>query len=1552
MNLLSPLSIRHRAFSLMACLLKGHRRRSAQQYALAQAAEVMESRVVLTTYDALPADFPNQNVSGVFPHVTLATAAGFSGSSPVYTAPSSRQGPIQIFSPNSSAGGQTAGAFGSSNRLRLTFDRGVSDFEIVGYSGPAGSMIVGYFRSDMSLIEKHTISIERLVPGFDSFHRDAADIRYVFAEAININSFSYTLDDTPLPSSLSISATSANRNEGNSGSTPFTFTVTRSGDTSGPTSVSYEVAGGGTNPANAFDFTGATLPSGTVNFAANQTSKTITVNVNGDGLTESNEDFTVTLSNPAGGVTIATETATGTIINDDSSPAATISISVSPASVAENGTANLVYTFRRTGSTASDLSVFFTIDGSAFAPDDYTTRGEQLFESTVGIVRIPAGASSATLTVDPTPDAILEPDETVVLALAESSDYVIGSSSSATGTILADPPIADLRAGFIGLPESAAANTTISIVAGVDNVGTKASGSFDVKFYLSADDEITASDLLLTTVTRNSIAAGDDQNWTQLINLPKSVTEGDYWIGTIVDPTNKVAEADETNNTNAAGPFPVSGPPRPELAVSDFQIPYAFGAANGTISVNAVVDNLGLVSSGNFDVKFYLNVAYVTEGDIIPPDTLITTVTRNSIASKGNQSWTQSLTLPKNLAAGDYVIGMILDPANKILETDESNNLGYSYVTVVPGTPRPDLVANNLLTPDSGAANTNLSVGAEVANLGTKESGQFDVKFYLSADGQITVSDLLLTTVTRNTLIPGGLQNWTQLLSLPKTVNEGDYYIGMILDPALKIAESDETNNTFAAGPIPISGPPRPELAVNDFQIPYAFGAATGTVNVNAVVGNPALVASGSFDVKFYLSTDGDITASDTLLTTVTRNSIAAAGSQSWTQSLTLPKTLMAGDYSIGMILNPANKVIETDETNNIGSASVTIVPGAPRPDLVANNLVVPDSGAANTNLSVDAEVANLGTKESGKFDVKFYLSTDDQITASDLLLTTVTRNTLLPGGLQTWTQLLSLPKTVTEGDYYVGMILDPALKIAEPDETNNIFVAGSIPISGPPRPDLVVSDFQIPYAFGAATGTVSVNAVVDNPGLVASGSFDVKYYLSTDGDITTSDTLLTTVTRNSIAAQGHQSWAQSLTIPKNLAAGDYVIGMILDPANKIVETDESNNVGSASLTVVAGAPRPDMVVNNFVIPDSGAANTTISVNAEVANQGTKESGKFDIKFYLSFDDQITVGDMLLTTVTRNTILPGGIQNWMQSLSLPKAVTEGDYYIGMIIDPAFKVAESDENNNAFGLGPIPISGPPRPDLSGSLTIPASATAGNTISARIEVDNLSPTASGKFAGLFYLSDDDVITPDDLFVVAVFDRTSVAANGRQTWTQSLTLPKSLADGNYWLGFVIDAGEKIGESDESNNIVVGGPITVSAIPLPVQIATDDRLGNDRFDFAVGYPIVVTQPFQFSIRGHVGPGTQFGDDDGLDRFSFSFQRASTIRIELTNLSVNAGMLLDSLTPGVADKSSNNSGLTSEIITQSFPAGGTADLLINASTLGALLPFGATTYTLTVTIT
>lgn len=115
---------------------------------------------------------------------------------------------------------------------------------------------------------------------------------------------------------VSIAPLAASQAEGQSGITPFTFTVTRSGDLAAIHSVGWVVGGAGANPADAADFGGA-LPAGTLTFAAGEASKTIVVGVAGDAVIEADEGFAVTLVGPSDGLGIGTASAAGTILNDD-----------------------------------------------------------------------------------------------------------------------------------------------------------------------------------------------------------------------------------------------------------------------------------------------------------------------------------------------------------------------------------------------------------------------------------------------------------------------------------------------------------------------------------------------------------------------------------------------------------------------------------------------------------------------------------------------------------------------------------------------------------------------------------------------------------------------------------------------------------------------------------------------------------------------------------------------------------------------------------------------------------------------------------------------------------------------------------------------------------------------------------------------------------------------------------------------------------------------------------------------------------------------------------
>ncbi|WP_274389768.1 Ig-like domain-containing protein [Azospirillum doebereinerae] len=125
--------------------------------------------------------------------------------------------------------------------------------------------------------------------------------------------------DTPPPGgTLSLGPATVSVAEGSGGGTTnFLFTVTRSGDVSAAASVNWSTAGAGASAAGAADFVGDALPSGVVTFAAGQSTATIAVPVRADTGVETDEGFTVTLSAPSTGWTIAVGSANGLIVNDD-----------------------------------------------------------------------------------------------------------------------------------------------------------------------------------------------------------------------------------------------------------------------------------------------------------------------------------------------------------------------------------------------------------------------------------------------------------------------------------------------------------------------------------------------------------------------------------------------------------------------------------------------------------------------------------------------------------------------------------------------------------------------------------------------------------------------------------------------------------------------------------------------------------------------------------------------------------------------------------------------------------------------------------------------------------------------------------------------------------------------------------------------------------------------------------------------------------------------------------------------------------------------------------
>jgi Ca2+-binding RTX toxin-like protein len=233
---------------------------------------------------------------------------------------------------------------------------------------------------------------------------------------------------------LAITPLSTDTAEGNTGTTPFTFTVTRTGDTSGASTANWGVTGNG---ASASDFTGNTLPSGTVSFAAGQTSQVVTVNVAGDNTNEGDEGFTLTLSAPTG-ATLGTASAAAIIRDDDMSIFSIAALSADKAE-GNSGATAFTFTISRTGNLNTESAVTFTVTGSGTNPAN--TADFNAGALPAGIFNFAVGQSSGTLTINVLGDSLFEPAEGFTVTLSTTNPNLTIATASATALIGNDDPL-------------------------------------------------------------------------------------------------------------------------------------------------------------------------------------------------------------------------------------------------------------------------------------------------------------------------------------------------------------------------------------------------------------------------------------------------------------------------------------------------------------------------------------------------------------------------------------------------------------------------------------------------------------------------------------------------------------------------------------------------------------------------------------------------------------------------------------------------------------------------------------------------------------------------------------------------------------------------------------------------------------------------------------------------------------------------------------------------------------------------------------------------------
>jgi hypothetical protein len=211
-----------------------------------------------------------------------------------------------------------------------------------------------------------------------------------------------TNDDSP----PTISVSDVSKDEGNQGTTAFTFDVTLSAPSAFPVSVDWGTTDAGSTALSSIDYTPVTPTK--LNFAPGETGKQVIVSVIGDLTTESNEVFGVNVFNQTNS-TIADGQGAGTILNDDNG--GKLSFSSAAYSANENGGFATLTVIRANGAAGAVSVDYATTDsGTATASTDFTP--------VAGTLVFLDGETTRTFTVAIQEDQIAENTETINLILS------------------------------------------------------------------------------------------------------------------------------------------------------------------------------------------------------------------------------------------------------------------------------------------------------------------------------------------------------------------------------------------------------------------------------------------------------------------------------------------------------------------------------------------------------------------------------------------------------------------------------------------------------------------------------------------------------------------------------------------------------------------------------------------------------------------------------------------------------------------------------------------------------------------------------------------------------------------------------------------------------------------------------------------------------------------------------------------------------------------------------------------------------------------------------
>lgn len=748
-------------------------------------------------------------------------------------------------------------------------------------------------------------------------------------------------------------------------------------------------------------------------------------------------------------------------------------------------------------------------------------------------------------------------------------------------------PAVDLKGIYTQATDVAQWGQSISVTSRIRNAGNTGAGAFQVQWYLSRDGIGSSDDVLLyqtgggASYYHPRIAGARNGNY-MTVNLQLPDVQPSGWSGsnfyTIMktDSARQVRETNESNNFGQVG----SGYDCDPITIMAQPAPATPSLTGPTATTTDTTPTITWTASTNAD-HYELWVDNLTTG-------------QSKAIWQGNLSAT-SYTPSSPLAAGSYRAWVrAFNSAGQY--SGWSANLDF---TVAPRA-EVDLKPDSVDAPDAATIGTTMSVSTKVVNNGGGSSGSFNVRYVLSTDTTIDAGDLMLHEVTCSSLGGdggggAGASYATSVLGFSSQYSGGSW----------SAAQATGAPDTDVYGDLATAWAPSPANGTLEYlTLGFDTPVAADGVTIRETLGNGFVYQVDALDtsdvlhtvwtgvdssqpgsavdfsvswpmtgyavkgVKIYVDTNHSAGWEE--IDAVWLHSAGGDASKQWDEPIALPSNLPAGTYYTGVIVDPDGTIAETDESNNaladgdpitLTSAAVPATPSLTGPSGATGDTTPTITWTASTNADhYELWVDNLTTGQSKAV-------WQGNVTAASF----TPSSPLTAGTYRAWVRAFNSAGQASDWSYALDFT-----------------VATLVQIDLHPYSVDVPNSALVGSTFDAWTG-------IENLGTSPSGDFTVSYYLNSDAAGTAADILLKTVTRSSIAGNAYQTWYESVTLPTDLAAANYHLRIVADPANAIAETSETNNTFTDGDWIAIATSRP--AKPSLVGPSGSTTDTTPTIS-------------------------------------------------------------------------------------------------------------------------------------------------------------------------------------------------------------------------------------------------------------------------------------------------------------------------------------------------------------------